>query len=668
MPVNEKLVGITSVSTEKRVFKPAKTFSERARVRSLAQYQKLYNESVRSPDKFWDKQAKNELVWFKPWRKVLEWNEPFAKWFVGGQLNVSHNCLDKWLGTATANKAALIWEGEPAAPGKAGEERTLTYKQLHREVCQFANVLKRNGIKKGDRIIIYLPMVPEAAVAMLACTRVGAVHSVVFGGFSAQSVADRIFDCQAKMVITSDGGFRRGAIVPLKKNVDDALVLKEAHGKPLTGTIEHVIVVRRSGNEVTFQAGRDLWWHEEMAQVDANCPAEKMDSEAPLFILYTSGSTGKPKGILHTTGGYLLGAKMTTKYVFDLRDDDVYWCTADVGWVTGHSYVVYGPLANGATSFMYEGAPNFPEPDRFWRIVEKYGVTILYTAPTAIRAFMKWGVEWPEKHDLSSLRLLGTVGEPINPEAWIWYHENIGGKRCPIVDTWWQTETGGIMITPLPGATPTKPGSATLPFFGIVPEVVDEQGNAVPRNSGGKLVIRKPWPSMLRGLWGDNERYKQVYWTEVPGSYFTGDGCRQDKDGYYWIVGRIDDVLNVAGHRIGTAEVESAIVSHPKVAEAAVVGRPDALKGQALVAFVTLKGGVKAEPSLREELRSHVAKEIGPVAKPDDIRFAEMLPKTRSGKIMRRLLKQIAEGGDIKGDTTTLEDFSVLAKLGKTEE
>jgi acetyl-CoA synthetase len=668
MPANEIPVGITSVSTEKRVFKPAKEFSARAQVRSLAEYKKLYNESVRSPEKFWDKQAKNELVWFKPWRKVLEWKLPFAKWFIGGQLNVSHNCLDKWLNTPHANKAALIWEGEPAAPGKAGEERTLTYKQLHREVCQFANVLKRNGIKKGDRIIIYLPMIPEAAVAMLASTRIGAVHSVVFGGFSAQSVADRIADCQAKMVITSDGGFRRGAVVPLKKNVDDALVLKDAQGKLLAKTIDHVIVVRRASNEVTVTVGRDVWWHEEMAQVDADCPAEKMDSEAPLFILYTSGSTGKPKGILHTTGGYLLGAKITTKYVFDLQDDDVYWCTADVGWVTGHSYVVYGPLANGATSLMYEGAPNFPEPDRFWRIVEKYGVTILYTAPTAIRAFMKWGVEWPKKHNLSSLRLLGTVGEPINPEAWIWYHENIGGKRCPIVDTWWQTETGGIMITPLPGAIPAKPGSATLPFFGIVPEVVDDQGKAVPPNSGGKLVIRKPWPSMLRGLWGDPERYQQVYWTEVPGSYFTGDGCRQDKDGYFWIVGRIDDVLNVAGHRIGTAEVESAIVSHPKVAEAAVVGRNDDLKGQALVAFVTLKSGVKAEPSLREELRKHVGKEIGPVAKPDDIRFAEMLPKTRSGKIMRRLLKQIAGGGEIKGDTTTLEDFSVLAKLSQHDE
>jgi acetyl-CoA synthetase len=668
MPANNQAVGITSVSTENRVFKPSKTFSENARVPSLAEYLKLYNQSIRSPEKFWDAQAKNELVWFKPWKKVLEWKAPFVKWFVGGQLNVSHNCLDKWLKTPHANKAALIWEGEPAGPGKPGEERTLTYKQLQREVCLFANVLKRNGIKKGDRIIIYLPMVPEAAIAMLACTRIGAVHSVVFGGFSAQSVADRIFDSQAKMVITADGGFRRGAVVPLKKNVDDALTLKDAQGRELTKTVEHVIVLRRAGNEINFTAGRDLWWHEEVTQVDANCPAEKMDSEAPLFILYTSGSTGKPKGILHTTGGYLLWTKMSTKYVFDLQDEDVFWCTADVGWVTGHSYVVYGPLANGTTSLMYEGAPNFPEPDRFWRIVEKYGVTILYTAPTAIRAFMKWGVEWPKKHDLSSLRLLGTVGEPINPEAWIWYHENIGGKRCPIVDTWWQTETGGIMITPLPGAIATKPGSATLPFFGIVPEVVDDQGNPVPKNSGGKLVIRKPWPSMLRGVWGDPARYKEVYWTEVPGSYFTGDGCRQDKDGYFWIVGRIDDVLNVAGHRIGTAEVESAIVSDPKVAEAAVVGRPDDLKGQALVAFVTLKSGVKAEPALRDEIRNHVAKEIGPVAKPDDIRFAEMLPKTRSGKIMRRLLKQIAAGGEIKGDTTTLEDLSVLAKLSSSEE
>jgi acetyl-CoA synthetase len=517
-------------------------------------------------------------------------------------------------------------------------------------------------------VIIYLPMVPEAAVAMLACARIGAVHSVVFGGFSAQSVADRIKDCEAKMVITADGGYRRGTVVPLKKNVDDALAIKDANGESLTKTIEKVIVLRRAENPIHIEEGRDVWWHRELEYVDANCPAEKMDSEAPLFILYTSGSTGKPKGILHTTAGYLLGAKMTTKYVFDLHEDDLYWCTADVGWVTGHSYVVYGPLANGATSFMYEGAPNFPEPDRFWKLIAKYGVTILYTAPTAIRAFMKWGVQWPQKHDLSSLRLLGTVGEPINPEAWIWYRDVIGGKRCPIVDTWWQTETGGIMITPLPGATPTKPGSATLPFFGIVPEVVDDKGNPVPKGSGGKLVIRKPWPSMLRGLWGDTERYKQVYWSETPGSYFTGDGCRQDKDGYFWIVGRIDDVLNVAGHRIGTAEVESAIVSHPSVAEAAVVGRADDLKGQALVAFVTVKSGIEANHSLRDELRQQVAKEIGPVAKPDDIRFAEALPKTRSGKIMRRLLKQIAAGGEVKGDTTTLEDFSVLAKLSQSDE
>ena len=653
---------------ESRVFPPPKAFAAAARIKSLAHYRKLYHESIKSPEKFWAAQAKAELVWFKPWKKVLQWKSPFAKWFVGGQLNVSHNCLDRWLGTATANKAALIWEGEPAADGRPGEERTLTYAQLHREVCRFANVLKRHGIKKGDRIIIYLPMIPEAAIAMLACTRIGAVHSVVFGGFSAQSVADRIQDCQAKMVITSDGGFRRGAVVPLKKNVDEALTLKGPDGKLLAKTIERVIVHRRCANEVHMAEGRDLWWHRELEYVTADCPAAKMDSEAPLFILYTSGSTGKPKGILHTTAGYLLGAKLSSQYVFDLRDADVYWCTADVGWVTGHSYVVYGPLACGATSLMYEGAPNFPEPDRFWRIIEKYSVSILYTAPTAIRAFMKWGDQWPKKHNLASLRLLGTVGEPINPEAWIWYHEKIGGKRCPIVDTWWQTETGGMMITPLPGATPTKPGTATLPFFGIVPEVVDDQGRAVPKGSGGKLVIRQPWPSMLRGIWGDMARYKETYWSEVPGSYFTGDGCRQDKDGYFWIMGRIDDVLNVAGHRIGTAEVESALVSNPKVAEAAVVGRPDELKGQALVAFVTLKTGVTASPAVRDELRAHVAKEIGPVAKPDDIRFAEALPKTRSGKIMRRLLKQIASGIEIKGDTTTLEDLGVLAQLAASDE
>ena len=653
---------------ENRVFKPSKEFAGRAHIQSMAHYKKLWTESVTKPDKFWGAQAKAELVWQKPFKKVLQWKEPFAKWFVGGQLNVSANCLDRWLGTAHANKAALIWEGEPATDGKPGEERVLTYAQLHREVCRFANVLKRNGIGRGDRVILYLPMVPEAAISMLACTRIGAVHSVVFGGFSAQSVADRIQDSGAKMVITADGGYRRGAVVPLKKNVDDALKLQDTEGKSLTSTIEKVIVLRRTWNEVHMAEGRDVFWHRELDYVDDKCPPAKMDSEAPLFILYTSGSTGKPKGILHSTAGYLLGAKMTSRYVFDLRDEDVYWCTADVGWVTGHSYIVYGPLANGATAVMYEGAPNWSEPDRFWRIIEKYRVTILYTAPTAIRAFMKWGEDWPKKHDLSSLRLLGSVGEPINPEAWMWYHKVIGGGRCPIVDTWWQTETGSIMISPLPGATPTKPGTATLPFFGIHPEVVDDKGKAVPKNTSGKLVVRKPWPSMLRGIWGDPKRFKETYWSEVKNSYFTGDGCRQDKDGYFWIVGRIDDVLNVAGHRIGTAEVEGALVSHPSVAEAAVVGRPDELKGQALVCFVTLKTGVTATPELKNELRNHVGKEIGPVAKPDDVRFADALPKTRSGKIMRRLLKQVAAGVEIKGDTTTLEDLSVLAKLTSSDE
>ena len=654
---------IESLLKENRVFKPSKEFSSKAHIQSLAQYKKLWTESVKSPDKFWAKQAKAELVWQKPFTKTLQWKAPHAKWFLGGKLNVSANCLDRWLGTATANKAALIWEGEPATDGKPGEERVLTYKQLHREVCRFANVLKRNGVKKGDRVLLYLPMIPEAAIAMLACTRIGAIHSVVFGGFSAQSVADRIQDSGAKMVVTSDGGFRRGAIVPLKRNVDDALALKGPDGQLLAKTIEKVVVVRRSENEVHMTEGRDVWWHRELEYVSDDCAPATMDSESPLFILYTSGSTGKPKGILHTTAGYLLGAKLTSKYVFDLKPEDVYWCTADVGWVTGHSYIVYGPLANGATALMYEGAPNWPEPDRFWRIIAKYGVTILYTAPTAIRAFMKWGDQWPKKHDLSSLRLLGSVGEPINPEAWMWYHQVVGGGRCPIVDTWWQTETGSIMITPLPGATPTTPGTATLPFFGILPEVVDDVGKAVPKGSGGKLVIRKPWPSMLRGIWGDPKRFVETYWSEVKGSYFTGDGCRQDKDGNFWIVGRIDDVLNVAGHRIGTAEVESALVSHPSVAEAAVVGRPDELKGQALVCFVTLKTGIKAHPELKAELRNHIGKEIGPVAKPDEVRFAEALPKTRSGKIMRRLLKQIASGQDIKGDTTTLEDLNVIAKL-----
>jgi len=640
---------IESHLVEKRVFKPAKDFSRKARISSMEQYRSMYEESIKKPDKFWAREA-SELIWQKKWTKVLDWKAPFAKWFVGGKLNISENCLDRHLGTPRQNKAAILWEGEP------GEKRALTYQQLHREVCKFANVLKRNKVKKGDRVIIYMPMTPEAAIAMLACARIGAAHSVVFGGFSAESIKDRVEDCKASLIVTTDGGYRRGAIVPLKKNVDDALRLG---GK----SVKRVIVHRRAGNDVHIEEGRDVWWHREMEYVDANCPPAELDSEHPLFILYTSGSTGKPKGILHTTGGYLLGAYCTTKYVFDLRDEDVYWCTADVGWVTGHSYVVYGPLAMGGTSLMYEGAPNWPENDRFWRIIDDYKVTIFYTAPTAIRAFIRWGDEWVKKHDLSSLRLLGTVGEPINPEAWMWYHKLIGGERCPIVDTWWQTETGGHMITPLPGVTPTKPGTATLPFFGVDAAVVDDEGNEVPPNVGGKLVIRKPWPSMLRTIYGDKARFKKTYWSEVKGCYFAGDGARRDKDGYFWIVGRIDDVLNVAGHRIGTAEIESALVSHALVAEAAVVGRPDDLKGQAIVCFVTLKAGVKAHESLRDELRRHVRTVIGPVATPDDIRFAEALPKTRSGKIMRRLLKQIASGEAITGDITTLEDKSIIAKL-----
>jgi len=528
-------------------------------------------------------------------------------------------------------------------------------------VCRFANVLKRNGVKKGHRIIIYMPMVPEAAIAMLACTRIGAIHSVVFGGFSAESIKDRALDSGATLIITADGSYRRGTIVPLKKNVDDALKSGET-------AVKRVIVFRRTAAEIHIEEGRDVWWHRELEYVDAKCPAVALDSETPLFILYTSGSTGKPKGILHTTGGYLLHAHMTCKYVFDLRDEDVYWCTADVGWVTGHSYMVYGPLAMGATTLMYEGAPNWPENDRFWRIIEDYGVTVFYTAPTAIRAFMKWGDQWVTKHDLSSLRLLGTVGEVINPEAWMWYHRTIGGGRCPIVDTWWQTETGGMMITPIPGATPTKPGTATLPFFGVDAAIVDDKGKELGANQGGKLVIRKPWPGMLRGIWGDKARYKQTYWSEFKGMYFAGDGARRDKDGYFWIVGRIDDVLNVAGHRLGTSEVESALVSHPSVAEAAVVGKPDELKGQAVVCFVTVKSGITTSKDLAAELKKHVRTVIGPVATPDEIRFTDALPKTRSGKIMRRLLKQVAAGELVTGDTTTLDDLSVLAKLATAED
>jgi acetyl-CoA synthetase len=644
---------IESHLVEKRVFKPPRNFSRRARIKSLGQYRRMYRESMRQPAKFWAREA-SELVWRAKWKKVLEWKAPFAKWFVGGKLNISENCLDRHLTGPRRNKAAIIWEGEP------GDRRTLTYQQLHREVCRFANVLKRNKIKKGDRVIIYLPNIPEAAIAMLACARIGAVHSVVFGGFSSESIRDRIIDSGATAVVTADGSYRRGAIVTLKRNVDDAL-------RDST-SIRRVIVFRRAGNDIHMEEGRDVWWHRELEYVDANCQATPLDSEHPLYLLYTSGSTGKPKGILHTTGGYLVGVYATSKYVFDLCDEDIFWCTADVGWVTGHSYIVYGPLANGATVVMYEGAPNWPEPDRFWKIIEDYRINILYTAPTAIRAFIRWGDQWVAKHDLSSLRLLGTVGEPINPEAWMWYHKTIGGGRCPIVDTWWQTETGAIMISPLPGATPTKPGSATLPFFGVDPAVVDQSGREVGPNVGGKLIIRRPWPSMLRTIYGDKGRYRQQYWSEFKGNYLTGDGTRRDEDGYFWVVGRIDDVLNVAGHRLGTSEIESALVSHARVAEAAVVGRADELKGQAVVAFVTLKTGVDASRELKEELRDQVAVHIGAIAKPDEVRFAEALPKTRSGKIMRRLLKEIANGAKVTGDTTTLEDFSVLARLAESEE
>ena len=595
----------TSVLVENRVFKPSPEFSKKARISSLAQYKKLYAESIKTPDKFWAREA-SELTWQTKWKKVLDWKAPFAKWFVGGKINVAENCIDRHLLTHRKNKAAIIWEGEP------GEQRTLTYQQLHTEVCRFANVLKAHGVKSKDRVLIYMPMVPEAAIAMLACARIGAVHNVVFGGFSSTSIKDRLDDSQAKVVITADGGYRRGSVVPLKKNVDEAL--KD------TPDVKCVLVLKRTGQETEMQEGRDFWWGDEVKKVKTTCPAKGFDSEHPLFLLYTSGSTGKPKGILHTSGGYLTGTYCTSKYVFDLRDDDIYWCTADVGWITGHSYIVYGPLANGATIVMYEGAPNFPEPDRFWDIIERLKVTILYTAPTAIRAFIKWGDEWVKKHDLSSLRLLGSVGEPINPEAWTWYHKMIGGGRCPIVDTFWQTETGAIMISPLPGATPCKPGTATLPFFGIDAAILDEDGKEVKANEGGKLVVRKPWPSMLRNIYGDTERYKSAYWGTYKGIYLAGDGARRDKDGNFWIVGRLDDVLNVSGHRLGTAEVESALVSHPAVAEAAVVGRPDDIKGQAVVAFVTLKEGQTASPELTKQLKNHVGSAIGAIAKPDDIR------------------------------------------------
>lgn len=644
---------IDSILKESRKFAPSAEFSSTAHIKSLEEYERVYKEAEENSDEFWSKVAE-ELHWFKKWDKVLEWELPWAKWFVGGQLNLSYNCLDRHLSTWRRNKAAIIWEGEP------GEIRTYTYQQLHRQVCKFANVLKSLGVKKGDRVAIYMGMTPELPIAMLACARIGATHSIVFGGFSATALVDRINDAEATAVITQDGSYRRGAEVKLKAAVDEALAS--------CPSVKTVIVYKRTGSEVKMEWGRDHWWHELMMDTSDKCEAEPLDSEHPLYILYTSGSTGKPKGLLHTTGGYAVSTYLTTKWVFDLKDEDVYWCTADIGWVTGHSYIVYGPLQNGATALMYEGAPNHPGPDRFWQMIERHKVNIFYTAPTAIRAFMKWGEHFPRRYEMSSLRLLGSVGEPINPEAWMWYREVIGRGRCPIVDTWWQTETGAIMITPLPGAIATKPGSATKPFPGVIADVVTKQGESVPAGSGGYLIIKRPWPSMARTIYNDDDRYLQQYWSEIPGVYFAGDGARKDEDGYFWIMGRVDDVINVSGHRLSTMEVESALVAHPAVAEAAVVAKPDDIKGQGIAAFVTLESGNESSDELKEELRKWVVKEIGALARPDDIRFSDALPKTRSGKIMRRLLREIATSGEVKGDVTTLEDFSVLATLREDEE
>jgi acetyl-CoA synthetase len=646
---------IESTLKEKRVFKPSKEFARNANwnKKTVRELTKLGEK----PERFWAKMAKENVSWFTPWKKVLDWKPPFAKWFVGGKLNVSYNCLDRHLEGENAwrkNKAAIIWEGEP------GDTRTITYGELHREVCKFANVLKGLGVSKGDRVALYMPMVPELAIAMLACTRIGAPHSIVFGGFSAEALRDRINDGGAKVVVTADGGYRRGEPFALKPAVDEA-----CEGTP---TVEAVVAVQRTGEPTAMKEGRDHWWHELMAEASATCKPAKLDAEHPLFILYTSGTTGKPKGILHTTGGYLTHVTTTAKAIFDLKDSDTYWCTADIGWITGHSYVVYGILANGATTLMYEGVPTHPGPDRFWDIIERHRVSIFYTAPTAIRTFIRLGDEHPKGHDLSSLRLLGSVGEPINPEAWMWYHRVIGNRKCPIVDTWWQTETGGIMITPLPGAVDTKPGSATKPFPGVHAAILDADGDEVRPPDGGFLALTKPWPGMLRGIWGDNERFKETYWSKWKDTYFPGDGAHRDKQKYFWIMGRIDDVMNVSGHRIGTMEVESAIVSHPKVAEAAVVGRPDEITGTALVAFVTPIRGVEAGSALEEEVKKQVVKEIGAIARPKDIRFTEGLPKTRSGKIMRRLLRDIASGKETVGDTSTLEDYSVVAKLRGDEE
>ncbi len=646
---------IASMMAENRVFKPSAEFADKAALKSLEEYRALYNWSIKNPEEFWG-QVADQLDWYKKWDKFLEYNfddKPEVRFFVGGKINVSYNCLDRHLKTWRKNKAAIIWQGEPDA-----DSEVYTYQQLHHEVCKFANVLKKHGVRKGDTVSIYLPMIPELAIAMLACVRIGAVHSVVFGGFSAEALRDRILDCDSKILITADGYYRSGKSINSKANADNAL--KQCPD------VKTVIVVKRLGIEIPLEAGRDYVWADEMNAPDitAECDPEPMDADSPLFILYTSGSTGKPKGVVHTQAGYLLHCYQSMKWIFDIKDEDTYWCTADVGWVTGHSYIVYGPMAIGAASLMFESVPTYPGPDRFWQIVEKFGVNVFYTAPTVIRALMREGEEWPAKHDLSSLRLLGSVGEPINPEAWMWYHRVIGQERCPIVDTWWQTETGGILITPLPGAIPTKPGSATVPFPGVEPIILRENGTVAGVNEGGWLCIKKPWPGMMRTLWGDPERFKLTYFSKFPGYYCTGDGARKDADGYYWLMGRIDDVINVSGHRIGTAEVESSLVSHPKVAEAAVVGMPHQLKGQGIYAYVTLKTGEPVTPELEKELRTHVRQQIGPIATPDVIQFADGLPKTRSGKIMRRILVKIAAGSsDGLGDTSTLADPSVVDTL-----
>lgn len=647
---------IESILQEERSFAPHAEFSAQAQIKSLVEYQEIYDRAKANPAEFWAELAKQELEWFEPWQTVLDWQPPFVKWFAGGKINISHNCLDRHLTTSYKNKAALIWEGEP------GDTRTLTYAQLHREVCQMANALKQLGVQKGDLVGIYMPMIPEAAIAMLACARIGAPHTVVFGGFSAEALRDRLVDGKAKAVITADGGWRKDTIVPLKEQVDKALANNQVP------TVTSVLVVERTKQGIAMEAGRDHWWHDLKQGISAHCPPEPMDSEDILFVLYTSGSTGKPKGVVHTTAGYNLYTHMTTKWIFDLKDTDVYWCTADVGWITGHSYIVYGPLSNGATTLMYEGAPRASNPGCMWEVIEKHGVTIFYTAPTAIRAFMKMGEHLPNQRDLSSLRLLGTVGEPINPEAWMWYHRVIGKEKCPIVDTWWQTETGGIMITALPGAIPTKPGSATLPFPGILADVVDQAGEPVTNESGGYLIVRHPWPGMMRTVFGDDDRFRRTYWEYLrPASgeyiYFAGDGAHKDRDGYFWVMGRVDDVISVAGHRLGTMEIESALVSHPSVAEAAVVGKPDEIKGEEIVAFVTLDGSQPASEELAKILKQHVVQEIGAIARPGEIRFTDALPKTRSGKIMRRLLRSLASGQEITGDTSTLEDRTVLDKL-----